>query len=515
VRLSIVALVALLLAPGVLALQPLPPAAPRVAGGFTVALLAPVAGPTALAFGPGGPDLYATTLTGDVQRVPLTWTPAGPVASGAPSTVASGFAQPLGVAFGPDGAMYVSDSHLNPASGRTDGYVTRIDLAGSRVVVDGLPNGRHNTNHLRFAPDGRLAIANGNSNDDGVSGGSADAFPYSGALLTVDAAQVSASPAILRWTDANGSPLDAGAVAADPGNADFASKVQVLAHGFRNVFGVAWSSDGTAYTAMNGPDTFPQDAQDALFKVAPGTDYRYPFCFNQGSDAGTDVATANNPLFPGADCAGIPHATALLGWHVCATGLDVAPAGSAFGRAAFVAECGPFFPDPQDHGLSTQDTGHKVARVALDAHGDATEVDDFLTGLALPTDALFGPDGALYVADAAGVYRVAPVQAPAATVTVEAVGTQFAPAALVIPAGTTVQWQTPAIAHTVTTAASLDDARAGHGNDPLNRDGNPDTFSLGLAPNQAATHTFLTPGTYYYYCAFHVGAGMVGVVEVV
>jgi glucose/arabinose dehydrogenase/plastocyanin len=439
--------------------------------------------------------------------------PAGPAASGAPSVFASGFSQPLGLAFGPDGALYVSDSHPNAATGRTDGYVTRIDGAGERVVVDGLPNGRHNTNHLRFAPDGRLAIANGNPNDDGVNGGDADAFPYSGALLTVDAAQVSASPAILRWTDGSGHAIPASAVAAAPENADFAAKVQVLAHGFRNVFGVAWSPAGVVYTAMNGADTFPSDSQDALFKVAPGADYRYPFCFNVGSDAGTDITTQSNPLFPAADCVGIPRATALLGWHVCATGLDVS-GGGAFGSSVYVAECGPFFPDPTDHGFTSQDTGHKVARVALDANGDAVAVTDFLTGLVLPTDARFGPDGAFYVADAGGVYRVAPVLPPV-TVPVEAIGTQFAPAVLVVPAGATVQWQSPAIAHTVTTAASLADAKAGHGNDPLNADGNPDTFSAGLAPNQPATHTFRVPGTYYYYCAFHAGAGMVGVVQVV
>jgi glucose/arabinose dehydrogenase len=491
---------ALLLAlPAVVAVGPLPQPVPAVAPGFVVTTLAPAAGPTALAFGPGAPDLYYASLAGDIIRVPLTWTPAGPVASGQPTTVASGFAQPLGVAFGPDGAMYVSDSHANAATGRTDGYVARVDLAGTRVVVDGLPNGRHNTNHLRFGPDGRLDIANGNSNDDGVNGGAPDIFPYSGAILSVDAAQVSASPAKL-------------------GDADFAQKVQVIAHGFRNVYGVAWSPAGVAYTAMNGPDTFPQDAQDALFKIAPGADYRYPFCFNRGSDAGTDITTANNPLFPAADCAGIPHATALLGWHVCATGLDVAPAGSAFGNAAFVAECGPFFPDPQDHGVSRSDTGHKVTRVTLDANGDAVAVEDFLTGLALPTDARFGPDGALYVADAGAILRVSPVavpSAPAPTVTIAAVGTQFAPAAVVVPAGTSVTWTSPAIVHTVTTASSLDDARAGVANDPLDRDGSPDTFSQTLAPNAPVTHTFDEPGTYYYFCAYHVGASMVGVVQVV
>lgn len=396
----------------------LPYFVPEVATGFAVQPLAPAPVPTALAFGPGdgdGPDLYATLLPGQVARIALAWTPAGPVATGL-GFVAEGFGQPLGLVFDAAGALYVADSHPGAESGRTDGRVTRIAPDGAeRVVVDGLPNGRHNTNHLRFGPDGRLYVTNGNSNDNGVQGGVPDVFPYSGALLSVDAAEVAASPAVLHWDDEQGNNIPLEQIAAHPRNADFNAKVGVLATGFRNVFGVAFSPAGVAYTGMNGADDPP--SQDALYRITPGTDYGYPFCYNEGppGGVGAQVSVVANPVFNDpARCAGREPATALLGWHTCATGLDFPSAGpfafpADMGADVFVGECAFFFAEgtvltePVTHNLS-----HKVVRVVLDAQGHATEVRDFLFPLALPTDVLFGPDGAMYVADAGMVYRVIP-----------------------------------------------------------------------------------------------------------
>jgi plastocyanin len=62
---------------------------------------------------------------------------------------------------------------------------------------------------------------------------------------------------------------------------------------------------------------------------------------------------------------------------------------------------------------------------------------------------------------------------------------QFVPAALTIPAGTTVTWTNrDDDAHTVKSADRL-------------------FSSTGLDPGQAFSYTFTTPGTYKYYCAIH------------
>lgn len=396
----------LLLAPVAVAVdlpQPLPDGV-----GFTVAPFTAVVVPTALAFGNGA--LYATTVAGDLVRVPVTDTPAGLVA-GVPETVARRLGLTLGVAVGPDGAVYVATSGRGAESGRTDGRVLRLDGDGVKAVVDGLPNGRHNTNHMRFGPDGRLYVANGNPSDDGLQGGFPDILPWSGAILSFDVAEIAASPAVVHWKDADGVRIPDGEVADHAVNADFRAKVQILGNGFRNVFGVAFAADGTAYTAMNGAD-FPP-SQDAVYHmVTPGTDFRFPECFDVGAPGavGDGISKVASPSFPGTDCIAAPLATALLGWHICATGLDVAPASfGGFGGDLFVGECTPFFADPANDGVSEHNTAHKVARVELDDAGEAVAVHDFLVGLPLPLDVLFGPDGAMYYAGAEGILRVAPV----------------------------------------------------------------------------------------------------------
>lgn len=376
---------------------------------------------TALAFGPDD-DLYATTTFGDVLRFPLAWTAGGPI-SAPPVVRASGFTLALGMAFVGD-ALFVSDHHPGLENDRVDGRVTRL-LPGQvaqtdgLVVVEGLPNGLHNTNHLRLGPDGRLWIANGNANDDGVNGGVPDVPPYSGALLSVDPAGVAASPAVLHWKDEAGQAIPLGLIAGHARNADFVAKVRVEARGLRNAFGVAFSPAGVAYTAVNGPDLVP--AQDWLVRVAPGADYGFPRCIDEGEPGavGDGIRVVPSLLFPASQCGAVPAATALLGWHTCPTGLDLPRGDGAaafpqdFQGALYVAECGSInarniaFAALQHP--STHNVGHKVARVLLAPDGEAVEVRDFVTGLAEPTDALFGPDGALYVADVLTVYRVAPL----------------------------------------------------------------------------------------------------------
>lgn len=423
--------------------QPIHP--PDVAKGFTIEpLISNVTFPSAINWGPGdgdGPDLYATMLPverpGKVVRYKLTWTAAGPVVDGR-STVASGFNKPLGIAFDGDVA-YVSDSYHSEEAGRTLGVVHRIDDGGGRTaVVDKLPNGAHNTNHLRFGPDGQLYIANGNPNQNGQTGGPPDVFPYSGAILSVDASFVSEHPQVLEWTDEDGERIPANRIADHPVNADFAENVTVVAHGFRNSFGVAFGPDDRPWTAMNAFTT-----PDAVYRIRRGTNYSFPFCVDSGRPGavGDAIEKVPSPVYDGASCAGEPTADALLGHHVGSTGLDFPRDGpwafpqrgsGNFRRSVYIGQSGPFdyfnwpFDVLADPARDQHNTGHKVARVVLDAGGEPKKVRDFVDGLALPTDVRFGPQGAMYIADMGAlvlpfglgvplpgtIYRVAPAPLP-------------------------------------------------------------------------------------------------------
>ncbi len=416
-------------------IQPTPAA---VTDGFAVLPFADIPVPTAITFGPdlsgeapqapveGHGDLYATSLDGSVYRVDLTWTPAGPVA-GEVSIFAEGFNQPLGIAFDDDGNAYVSDSVAPEQMGRAaDGIVYWIDTDGDRhVLVDNLPNGRHNTNNLKFHPDGRLFITNGNPNDNGQAGGSADVFPYSGAILAVQPEILQGDPAVLHWEDVDGQPLAADEIFDAPVNDPFEAKVEVIGFGLRNVYDVAFGPDGTAYTATNGADD--PSSQDVVYRFddGPGAFYGFPFCYDEGlpGATGDDITKVNNPTFPdwptGFDhpaideqpCQDLPTADALIGWHVCATGADIpADTEGPFGNALYVGECTQFFAedllDKMVAHPTTHNTAHKVVRVTLDEDGHPTGVRDFVKGLPLPLDVHFGPQGDMYIADATGILRV-------------------------------------------------------------------------------------------------------------
>ena len=79
---------------------------------------------------------------------------------------------------------------------------------------------------------------------------------------------------------------------------------------------------------------------------------------------------------------------------------------------------------------------------------------------------------------------------PTATKICTVGGSQFSPATLTVPAGTTVTWQNgDAVAHTVTSAT-----------------GSTDTYDMALATG-TVSHQFATAGTYNYYCKNHGANG--------
>jgi plastocyanin/glucose/arabinose dehydrogenase len=319
----------------------------------------------------------------------------------------TGVSAPLGIAFGPDGTLFVADSHPAATPGRgTAGRVWAIPPGGGdagtvgKIVVDELPNGRHNTNGMAVR-DGRLYITNGNSTDDGVAGGDPET-PLSGTLLSV--------------------PLDArGIVIGRPGD----EVVRVEAQGMRNVYDVAFRpGTSEAWMPTNGLDAQDPWGEDTLVRTdvaatttttttsgrkkktttatvthdAPPDDFGFPGCVYAAGQA-TPYRQNSNPAVTDV-CDGTHKAPEqLLGLHVSADGLAFGPEGGFWDGDLIVALFGNF--------SGSRVVGHELVRVPIGAGGASRAPEDLLPG-GLPLDVAFNGDD-LYVADFAhGVLLVKP-----------------------------------------------------------------------------------------------------------
>ena len=318
-------------------------------GALPVAVIptgATVPTPTSIAFH-GGSIYVASWASGSVVSFPVL--PGGLLGPGTP--YATGFDSPLGLAFAPDGTLYVADSHQG--TGRRLGRVWEVKGTAKRVVVDGLPNGRHNTNGMAVH-NGRLYVTNGNSTDDGVTGGPPET-PLSGTVLSY-------------------------ALPIKPG-----AKPTVESKGLRNPYDVAFrpGTKSELWFATNGPDELDPYGEDLLHKVdvAKGpADYGFPACVYRAP-----LVRGQNPAISQL-CRPDAVPQLALGLHVSANGVAFGT-GGAWGGDLYIAEYGSNVPSP---------AGHRVVRVPI-AGGRAGTPQDVVVGPA-PIDLTFGPDG-LYVID--------------------------------------------------------------------------------------------------------------------
>lgn len=218
--------------------------------------------PWGLAFLPDGSALVAGRDSGRIHHVPAEGGRAEPVGE-VPGVEVSAEGGLLGLATSPDFAEDRTVYAYASAAPTNRVVALRISaeldsLSQERVVLDGIETAdRHHGGRLRFGPDGNLWIGTG------------DAFEPENAADTD-----SFNGKILRVRPDGSVPQD------NPGDSP------IYSSGHRNVQGIAFGPDGTAYASELGHRTW-----DELNVLQPGLDYGWP------ETEGTEGATGEAPLF--------------------------------------------------------------------------------------------------------------------------------------------------------------------------------------------------------------------------
>jgi glucose/arabinose dehydrogenase len=202
-------------------------------------------------------------------------------------TFASGIPLPLGLAFRANGDLFVA-SNINGGAGR----ILRLrdtngdDVADEQtIILDNLPsNGDHQTNRIKFGPDGSLYIGQGSATDNGMpTAGRPAEGPFNGAILRIDVDN---------------------------------PQVNVFATGLRQPFALAFHPDnGALFSVDIGQGEFcnfcPEDPAppEEINWIVAGGNYGFPLC--------DGTPTANNP-----NCSGVRPALLQYPAHVTPTALS-------------------------------------------------------------------------------------------------------------------------------------------------------------------------------------------------
>src|SRR5215216_5732940 len=267
-----------------------------------------------------------------------------------PRQVVSGLFSALGLTWYRR-ALYVS--HIVPHATFAPRHTGRVvaysgfdgrHFARSRVVLDGLPVGRHRLDSIVAGPGGRLYLGIGSESDH----------------------------------DASSAELAGTVVSFRPGGGG----LRVEARGLRNPYGLAVASGGRRLlVSEHGRDDLglhnPPDELNLVAPRGPARWYGFPECWNQG----------------GAPCRGAVAPLARLAPHSAPGAVVVARRFGRWGPSAFVTRFGSTFRE--------NPTGGDVVRISLARLGRrrSAPVQRFATGFGHqePLGAALGPGGALYV----------------------------------------------------------------------------------------------------------------------
>jgi glucose/arabinose dehydrogenase len=201
-------------------------------------------------------------------------------------TFASGITQPLGLTFRANGDLYATSNRI-----RGVGSIVRLrdtngdDVADEiTVIVDNLPStGDHQTNRLKFGPDGLLYFSQGSATDNGTP---KPGLPAEG-------------------------PLNATIMRLDVDNP---TTLQVFATGLRNAFGFALHPENGQLFATDGGSgeysgQFEDDAPlEEINWVVQGGHYGFPGC--------EGIPVAGKPA-----CAGVRPAITYFNQHLTPTSI--------------------------------------------------------------------------------------------------------------------------------------------------------------------------------------------------
>ncbi len=352
-------------------------AKPVVPDGFAVELLASgLQRPRTIRVAPNGDVFVAESGAGRVLVFPAA--EGTPQTEGA-SVFADGFGYPYGIAFYPVGAepqwVYVAETTRVVRFPYRNG--DRIASGPPETVIPDLPGGGHSTRDIAFSPDGsRLYVAVGSATNvaQGLPALSPSAVESYEADHGVGAA----------W----GLEEDrANVLAFDP---DGGNK-RTFATGIRNCAGLAVQpATGAPWCATNERDGLGDNLPpDYISRIAEGAFYGWPWYYIGGNQDPRHTDTRRDL----ADDVTVPDV--LIQPHS-------APLGIAFYDGdAFPAEYrGDGFATLHGSWNRSKRTGYKVVRIPIEG-GVATGVyEDFMTGMVLTDEAVWGrPVGIAVAAD--------------------------------------------------------------------------------------------------------------------